>query len=461
MPRNVALKRILLIALVNILLPQGGLAADDSAQEERIRELERKVERLTDKERIEEVDAQADKERIEELERTVEVLTDEVEKSLIERVVPDVLESKYGLGPAASKVYHIDKGLSIGGYGEARYSNQVSDGNDDRFDFVRFVTYIGYKFNDTIILNTEIEFEHATTDKEGAVSVEFATLDFMLSDAANIRAGLVLIPMGFINEMHEPVTFFGAHRPEVERRIIPSTWRAGGGGLFGRLGDRVEYKLYAVNGFDATGFDNSGLRGGRQKGSKALAHDWGVVARLDVYPVGGLNLGGSVYHGNSGQNQKDPDIPQTPTTIWEIHTQYEKSGARFRGLFSMSFVGDAAELSAAKQVEDMMNGEDKAPISSQMLGGYAEVGYNLLPLIFPDTGQSLEPFYRFEYLDTQRDVMGFPPTPSSLKNRNQRIHTVGISYKPISQVVIKLDYRNRDADAPIADEVNIGLGFVF
>ena len=75
-----------------------------------------------------------DEERIEELERKVEVLSDEVEKSLIERVVPDVPESQYGLGPAASKVYHIDKGLSIGGYGEARYSNQVSDGNDDRFD---------------------------------------------------------------------------------------------------------------------------------------------------------------------------------------------------------------------------------------------------------------------------------------------------------------------------------------
>ena len=72
------------------------------------------------------------------------------------------------------------------------------------------------------------------------MSVEFATLDFLLHDSANLRAGLVLVPMGFLNEMHEPVTYFGTHRPEVEKRIIPTTWRSGGGGLFGSLGDRVE-----------------------------------------------------------------------------------------------------------------------------------------------------------------------------------------------------------------------------
>jgi len=414
-----AWKRSLGIALAAVLLPAGALAAADNAQDERIEELERKV----------------------------EVLGDEVEKSFIERVVPDVLESVYGLGPAASKVYHIDKGLSIGGYGEALYTNQVSDGNDDRFDFVRFITYIGYKFTDKIVLNSELEFEHASTGKSGSVSVEFATLDFLLHDAVNLRAGLLLVPMGFINEMHEPVTYFGTHRPEVERRIVPSTWREGGGGLFGQLGDCFEYKLYAVTGFDAMGFDSSGLRGGRQKGSKARANDWAIVARVDTYPIGGLNLGASVYHGDSGQNQAG--IPATATTIWEIHTQYEKAGARFRGLVSMSHLGDTAALSAANGVG----------ISSEMLGGYAEVGYNVLPHFFPNTEQSLEPFYRFEYLDTQRDVpVGFTPDPA---NTDQHIHTVGISYKPIPQVVIKVDYRNRDAAAALADEVNIGLGFVF
>jgi len=427
-------KRWLRIGLAVALLPAGAFAAGDKEQEERIKELERKV----------------------------EVLSDEVEKSLIERVVPDVLESAHGLGPAASKVYHIDKGLSIGGYGEALYTNQVSDGNDDRFDFVRFVTYIGYKFTDKIILNSEIEFEHATTGEEGSVSVEFATLDFMLHDAVNLRAGLVLVPMGFINEMHEPVTYFGNHRPEVERRIVPSTWRAGGGGFFGRVGDYFEYKLYTVNGFNAAngldagnktskGFDSSGLRGGRQKGSKAFANTWAIVGRVDTYPIGGLNLGGSFYYGNSGQDQDG--IPPTPTTIWEIHTQYEKAGARFRGLMSMAYLGDTSELS------DVLDLKDGKRISSVMLGGYAELGYNVLPHIFPNTEQSLEPFYRFEYLDTQRSISGnFTSDP---EHTDQYIHTVGISYKPIPQVVIKVDYRNRDAAHALPDEVNIGFGFVF
>ena len=396
--------------------------------------------------------------RIEELERTVGVLTEELEKTQAERAVPDEpeLESVWGAGPAASKVYHVDKGLSIGGYGEAFYQNLVSDkgSSSNHADFVRLVLYAGYKFTDRILFNSEIEFEHTSTGKKGEVGVEFAQLDFLLREEANLRAGLLLVPMGFINEMHEPVTYFGNNRPDVERQIIPSTWRENGVGLFGRLGDALEYKLYAVNGFDGSDFSSSGLRGGRQKGSKALAEDLAVVARLDWFPLDGVQLGGSVYHGDSGQDQAG--IPDTSTTIWELHTQYAGHDARVRGLFAMAHVGDAGALTAARNA---IEGKTLSPVSSEMLGGYGEVAYNILPRLFPGTNQTLEPFYRYEYWDTQYDIpMG---TVQDLKSSEVNVHTVGISYKPISQVVIKLDYRNRDALASLADEFNLGIGFVF
>ena len=202
--------------------------------------------------------------------RQTSVLSEEVEKLRTELFIPDDIEYKstYGLGPAASKVYQVEKGLSIGGYGEASYrsttgDDKKNDTNEDQADFGRLVLYAGYKFTDDIIFNSEIEFEHGSTDKNGSVSVEFAALDFMFDPMANVRAGMVLMPMGFLNQIHEPPFYFGNSRPEVEKQIIPSTWREIGVGLFGELLPGLTYTSYVVNGLDAAGFSSKGIRGGR------------------------------------------------------------------------------------------------------------------------------------------------------------------------------------------------------
>jgi len=311
-------------------------------------------------------EATAQEDRIAELERTVAILADELERTRSELAVPEgqPLSSKFGLAPAASKIYDLGRGLSIGGYGEGYYRNLVDDqgGAKNHADLLRMVLYTGYKFTDRILFNAEIEFEHATTGSTesssgGSVSIEFAYLDFMLSDWANIRAGLVLVPMGFVNEIHEPVSYFGVNRPEIERQIIPSTWRENGVGVLGTLFEQVDYQAFVINGFNAEGFDSGGLRGGRQKGNRALAEHLALVARLDWTPIQQLLVGGSVYHGNSGQNQDvgvsgtfgsySVEIPDTPTTIWEVHAQYEDHGLHLRSLFTMAEIGDSADLTAA------------------------------------------------------------------------------------------------------------------
>jgi hypothetical protein len=146
--------------------------------------------------------------------------------------------------------------------------------------------------------------------------------------------GLLLVPMGFINEVHEPPYYLGNHRPEVARRIIPTTWRENGIGIFGQLlGERLSYRIYTVDGFDATGFNQTGIRGGRQNGSDALAEDMAVVGRMDYAPLPFLDLGGSIYVGNSGQNQSfdGGNDPDALTTVWEYaQVRTQGSGPRTR-----------------------------------------------------------------------------------------------------------------------------------
>jgi hypothetical protein len=402
-------------------------------------------------------------ERIEELERKIKILTEELEKLKEETVVPEyTYEARPGLGPAASKVYASPEGrVSIGGYGQTWLQAFINDNQQaqrrDVWDFTRFVLYAGYKFTDRILLNSEIEFEHATTsDTEsaggGSVSVEFAYLDFLLWEPLNARAGLLLIPMGFLNEVHEPTTYFGNERPEVERQILPTTWRENGAGIFGTPLPGLEYRSYIVTSLNAEGFSSSNIRGARQSGNRALAEDFAWVTRVDYTPIPELFFGASVFWGDTGQDQTFAgQNVDANLLLYEFHTQFEYRGWRLRGLFAQGHIGDAAVLSADPNIS--------GPISSRIWGAYGEVGYNILPLLLPETSASVEPFFRFEAFNTQADVpAGF--TPDSTKD--VRLFTFGMNYKPIPQVVIKTDFRFFDsAGGTLPDEFNIGLGFIF
>lgn len=404
------------------------------------------------------------------LERKTNVLTEEVEKLRTELVVPEKTEYKsaYGLGPAASKVYQVGKGLSIGGYGEANYQARVDDqggrnaatgtvNNPDNTDFERLVIYTGYKFTDSILFNSEIEFEHASTANNGSgssgtVSVEMASLDFFIDPMVNVRAGMLLMPMGFINQIHEPPFYFGNNRPEVERRIIPSTWRENGVGLFGELLPGLTYTTYVVNGMNAKNFGADGIRSGRQSGGQALAEDLAYVGRLDYTPpmLPGVMVGGSAYVGNSGQNQlyngRQLDVA---TQLYEAHLQWKYRGLEFRTLGSWGHIGDAAALSVAKNTT----------IGEENYGWYSEVGYDILPHFLHDTTQYLAPFVRYERMDTVAKV---PTGRVDDLTRDVEIYQVGLNYKPIPNVVIKADYRNfTQKSGASPDDFNLGVGFIF
>jgi opacity protein-like surface antigen len=412
--------------------------------------------------------------QIERLEQQVQALTDELASLRTQVAVPEdaELKSSYGMGPAASKIYGVPRGLSIGGYAEGFYTNYVGDktANDrDRADALRLVLYTGYKFTERILFNAEIEFEHATTSATessggGSVSVEFANLDFLLHDTANARVGMMLMPMGFVNEIHEPPFFYGVARPEVERRLIPSTWRELGVGGFGRLGDFAEYRAYVTTGLNARGLRPNGTRDARQSGNRAYAEDLAFVGRLDFTPLEGLLVGGSFYHGEAGQDQSvgGIDLPDTPITIWDLHTEFDWEGLRLRGLVSMAHIDDAGDLTRAlRPVNRGGIGEIGANdvIGSAMFGAYGEVAYDLLHWLAPGSGMSVSPFFRYEYLDTQWNT----PSGFEADGANQaKILTAGLSFKPHRNVVLKTDYRQFNLGrGEQADEVNVGVGLAF
>jgi hypothetical protein len=423
--------------------------------------------------------AASDDERLDEVEDQVEVLAEEIGRLKSIFVVPEEVayESFSGLGPAASKVYKRDHGLSIGGYGEVRLRKFVDtedDDEDDIFDALRAVLYTGYKFNENWVVNSELEFEHGGTSGGGSVSLEFLTVDYLWRDEANARVGLLLIPMGFVNEIHEPTFFFGAERPEVERRILPSTWRENGAGLFGTIAERVDYRVYAVNGFDGSGFDSSGLRGGRQKGSEALANDFAFVGRVDVHAAPGLMVGGAVWVGQSGQDQDNTsaidgvtrDLPDALTTIYEFHAQYKAHGASLRWLWTEAFVDDAGSLSRAEDLGYTDVGgarvltDPGASVARHMRGWYAEAAYDVMPLLLEESKMSLEPYFRYEFYDTQHDVAGL----GYRRDRSKKIDLFvgGLQFKPIPQVVFKVDYRHFEPDdGHKANQVQALVGYVF
>jgi hypothetical protein len=398
--------------------------------------------------------------RLTEVERRQEIQAAEIERLDIGAAAVEADGGLYGLGESASKVYRVEQGLSIGGYGEMLYESIDSsrdDGSDsnarDRLDFLRAILYTGYKFGDDWIFNSELEFEHASTGSGGEVSVEFAYLDRLFNPNVNARIGMVLVPMGLVNELHEPTLFLGAKRPDVERVIIPSTWRENGFGLFGEAGP-VTYRTYLVNGLRADGFSSAGLRSGRQKGAQALAEDFAWVGRLDYTATPGLLAGVSLYAGDSGQDLRHPsgDEIDASTTIWEGHVDWKWRGFQARALYAESSVDDVVELNQA------LGFTGSRSIGESLEGGYVQVGYDLFAHRGNDR-RSLTPYARWETFDTQAEVpAGFTRDPA----RDVESLTLGLALQPLDQIIFKLDYQDYDNEAGTGvDQWNVGVGYLF
>lgn len=406
-------------------------------------------------------DEQADsgQPQIEELRRRVEILAAEVEK--LRSGEPDTVELSderrraLGLAPSAAATYRrAGEGISIAGYGEMLLENFAGENESGaggapttRLDFLRAILYAGYRFNDRFLFNSELEVEHA-----GEIFVEFAYVDYQVNDNLSLRGGLLLLPLGLVNEFHEPTVFIGSKRPETEQRILPSTWRENGAGALGSFGP-VSFRAYFVNGLNATGFTSAGLRGGRQKGAQARAGNMAFVGRLDVTPMPGLLAGVGVYKGGSGQGAVlvDGERLDIGNTIGEVHGQMQIRGFDLRALYARASVADAGALSTALKLPR------GAPVAERMMGGYVQAGYNMLSQFA--TTLALTPYVRYEQVDTQNRVpVGFTRDLS----RDGTFTSLGVEVKPIPNVVLKTEYQWLSSKAGTGrNQFNVNLGYAF
>ena len=388
---------------------------------------------------------------IAELERRLEILAEELERLRSgepEREVTIDQARALGLAPSAAATYAIDSGVSIAGYGEMLYENYASS-KTDQFDYLRAILYAGYRFNDRFLFNSEIEVEHA---KE--IFVEFAYVDFLATENFGLRAGMLLIPMGLVNEFHEPTVFIGAERPVTEKSIIPSTWRENGGGIYGAF-DKLAFRLYTVNGLNGSAFSSSGVRGGRQKGGKAKANDFAVTGRVDFTPTPGMFFGASFYTGGSGQGDivvEDRNYG-VRTSIFDAHAQVQARGFDVRALFAQAMLDDTPQLN------EVLGLSGSAGVAEKMQGGYLQVGYDLLSQVASTGDVAFTPYVRYEKVDTHAALAaGFTRNPS----KNNTYTTFGLELKPIPGIVVKVDHMwvNNPVDSGV-DQFNVNVGYAF
>ena len=346
---------------------------------------------------------------------------------------------------------------TIGGYGEAVYNNYRDGSVKDQADLKRFVLFLGHRFNDKLRFYSEMEVEHALVEGgQGELAMEQAYLEYTLNPAVNLRAGLMLMPLGILNEVHEPPTFYGVERNEVESRIIPATWREMGVGLQGQLADGLEYNAGIASSLDASKFENasSGIRSMRSEGFKAAANDLALFAGLNYRQPGWL-VGTGVFSGNTAQN----GVGASPSsalqgkgarlTLWDVHGKLSLGDLDLQALYARGSLGDTL---AINQATGLAPGSNQAAPQS-FWGWYGQAAY----AIWKKAEMRLSPFVRYERYNTQASVdSAYTTNPLN----DETVVTLGANFNLSREVVLKADWQNYKQDNR-KDRFNLGVGYMF
>lgn len=327
--------------------------------------------------------------------------------------------------------------MTIGGYGELHYNNINNDGVADKneIDFHRFVLFFGYEFTDKMRFYSELELEHAFAGdgKPGEVELEQAYIEYDIRDNLQTRGGLFLMPVGILNETHEPNTFYGVERNDVENIIVPSTWWEAGGGLNGYYDNGISWDLALTSGLaiPTTGDNAFRVRSGRQKVAEAVANDFAYTGRLKYTGIRGLELAGTLNYQSDASQVSGDGLDSG--LLFETHAIWQTGPFQLRALYAgWDFDGAAV----------------KAADADRQSGWYIE------PSIRP--WQQLGFYARYEDLDGARSRDRFSQWE------------VGANYWPIEDVVLKADFRDRSVDDvdPDAESVDftafdLGIGYQF
>jgi hypothetical protein len=371
-------------------------------------------------------------------------------------------------------------GLRLWGYGEVYYTRPINEPAQTTMDLARAVFGIGYKFSDRTEFNSEYEVEHAVSSASdvGEFEVEQFYVDHRVSDGVTVRAGLFLMPFGFLNEHHEPTNFYGVQRNFVETLIIPSTWREGGFNLHGETASGFGWNVGLTTGFDLSKWDfqpefppyrtaleleNSGiapLQASHQELALANARHLSQYVALNYYGIPGLSIGGAVSSGKAV-----PAGPGDPrVTLWEAHARWAPGPFEFSALYARGTISDLASTN------ELFPGSPN-PIPSAFYGYYLEAAWQA----WEHGDYRLAPFARFERYDLGASWAGTsgPDIPSGLvpmspapgdfgywPKDQDRVWTVGANFYITPHVVLKADYQWFEENSNFK-RYDLGLGVAF
>ncbi len=366
----------------------------------------------------------------------------------------------------AQTLLQKDGKLTIGGYAQIDYnqpfeSDKYSLGN---LDVHRMVLMVGYKFNDRTQFVTELEFEHVSE-----VYVEQAFLQYKINNFLNFRGGLMLVPMGIINEYHEPTTFNGVERPVIDGKISPTTWREIGFGFTGTIPSAsFNYQLYILNGFNGYDADKgallsgaNGLRSGRQKGAESFMSAPNFTVRTEYYGMRSINFGLSGYFGNTQSYlfdglsksdelaKKQADSSVVTIAMLGFDARYSHKGFQWKGQFYYTNLQNAERYNT-------FTGKD---LGSAILGYYVEAGYNVLRLI-SRTESELIPFVRYEQYNMHQKVGKNETAKDAL---NSHVITTGLGWKITQGAMLKADIQliKSKLDSDYSKTFNAGVAIMF
>ncbi len=373
---------------------------------------------------------------------------------------------------AAQKIVEDNESnkVTIGAYAQIDYNQQFNDSSQSNgnLDVHRMVLFVGYKFNNRTHFVSEMEMEHHVE-----LELEQAFLNYQLlqnNQYLNFRAGLMVIPMGIINEYHEPLTFNGVERPMVDTKIVPTTWRELGAGFLGNMNKlSLRYQLYIVNGFQSYNNDDGGIlngslgyKKGRQEVGENTISSPGISSKIDFYGVPGLKLGISGYYGKTQStlydNLLNSDVDGKATADSSIlligavglDARYNYKNFEARGELLYFTNSNSFQYNKFTQND----------IGEVMIGYYAELGYNVLGFV-KNTEEKLIVFGRYEFYDTNFKMSG-----GLIKNDLYAVNllTMGLTYKVSTGAAFKADYqlmRNQLSTNSFTKQFNLGIGIWF
>jgi hypothetical protein len=318
----------------------------------------------------------------------------------------------------------------IGGYGEVHYNNK-ENGRTDEIDVHRFVMYMGHDFTDKVRFFSEVELEHsiAGDDQPGEVELEQAYVEWDYAERQSAKFGLFLVPIGIINETHEPNTFYGVERNSVESRIIPATWWESGVMLGGEIAPGLRYDLGVHSGFEtaATGSSALDIRAGRQKSAEATAEEFAYTGRLRYTGIAGLELAVAANYQEDLLQGQVAGADKASGLLYETHAVYETGPFGLRALYAQWDIdGDQARAI----------GKDKQK------GWYLEPSWRLT--------EKLGLFARYSEWDTQAG--------DRIDSEVEQFD-VGFNYWLVTNVVLKADWADQRNGS--GDGFNLGLGWSF